>query len=52
MFLSQAVPGPGRYEIKSQFSAQAPVPISQMDELIVHPPFGTQSRVSRSAHII
>ncbi|XP_068711122.1 sperm-tail PG-rich repeat-containing protein 2-like [Montipora foliosa] len=40
----KAVPGPGRYEIKSQFSAQAPVPISQMDELIVHPPFGTQSR--------
>lgn len=38
----KAVPGPGKYEIKSQFSA-IPPPINQ-DEPIVHPPFGTQSR--------
>ena len=43
-FNSQAVPGPGKYEIKSQFSAK-PQPISQPDEPIIHPPFGTQSRV-------
>lgn len=39
----KAVPGPGKYEIKSQFSAK-PIAISQLDEPIVHPPFGTQSR--------
>lgn len=39
----KAVPGPGKYEIKSQFSAK-PQPISQPDEPIIHPPFGTQSR--------
>ena len=44
MYVSQAVPGPGKYEIKSQFSAK-PIAISQLDEPIVHPPFGTQSRV-------
>ena len=44
VYVSQAVPGPGKYEIKSQFSAK-PIAISQLDEPIVHPPFGTQSRV-------
>jgi len=39
----QAVPGPGKYEIKSQFSAKPP-PVNQ-EEPIIHPPFGTQSRV-------
>ena len=40
---SQAVPGPGKYEIKSQFSIKPP-PVNQ-EEPIIHPPFGTQSRV-------
>lgn len=39
----KAVPGPGKYEIKSQFSAK-PVPINQQDDPVIHPPFGTQSR--------
>ena len=37
------MPGPGKYEIKSQFSAKPP-PVNQ-EEPIIHPPFGTQSRV-------
>lgn len=42
------MPGPGKYEIKSQFTIKPP-PVNQ-DEPIIHPPFGTQSRVRHTVY--
>ena len=38
------MPGPGKYDIKSQFIPNMPPPIAE-DEPVVHAPFGSQAKV-------
>lgn len=49
--LFQAVPGPGKYDVRGVFDAEAPKVNTEGIE-VEHPPFGSQAKVSLSKTLL